>query len=520
LELKINTGIPIQFEKQEDSEDSRFTKVKVYLMHTGKNLNNSIFTKSVVEDALPSLSNIPIVGYISTDNLNQSDFVGHEQRIVIDKDGVSVEYLGRVYGTIPETNNATFETKNVNGVEREYLVCEGLLYNKFPEAIDIFERDGSKSQSMELESKSIEGKFDKKGVFEFSKFKFEAACVLGDGITPAMTGSLIEKFSVSTMQEEFRELLAEFNNNYTSFKTSKEGGETVDKKLELLEQFSQIGEDVLEKVKESLEIYSLEDLENKLFQMSESEPRIDEEIADESNNENPEQFTLTGNQLRNEIRNALSKDTYTDDWGWTSRSYWFVDHDENRVIAEDSQGNRLVALSYSLSGDFVEIDFASKKPVKISYVDMEGDSQAEFTLTSKERKEFELEQKKELVTKEIEDKFTEDKKKIEDTQNELTSLREFKATKDKEEKMAVIEKFSELPEEAIKPFMDNIDQYSKEDLELNLLAEVGKRNLTFSKKDKKKSEGSIVSLTNFETTKTDVPAWFALVQEYKESKNN
>jgi hypothetical protein len=85
--------------------------------------------------------------------------------------------------------------------------------------------------------------------------------------------------------------------------------------------------------------------------------------------------------------------------------------------------------------------------------------------------------------------------------------------------MAVIEKFSELPEEAIKPLMENIDQYSKEELELNLLAEVGKRNLTFSKKDKKKTSESIVSLTSFETTKSDAPAWFALVEQYKNNKN-
>jgi hypothetical protein len=515
----LSSSIPIQFEKQEESEDSRFTKVKISLMHTGRNLNNSIFQKNVVEDALPSLSNIPIVGYISTDKLNQADFNGHEQKIVIDKDGVSIEYLGRVYGIIPETNNATFEMRNVDGVEREYLVCEGLLYNKFPEAIEIFERDGSKSQSMELESSSIEGKFDKKGVYEFSKFKFEAACILGEGVTPAMTGSLIEKFSVSTMQNEMKELLAEFNNNFTNFskEVSKEGGETVDKKLEMLEQFSSLGEDVLEKVKESLESYSLEDLENKLFQMSEAEPRVEEE---QPIDETPEdQFALTGNQLRNEIRNALSKDKYTDEWGWESRSFWFVDHDDARIIAEDSKENRLVALNYSLNGDFVEIDFESKKPVKISYVDMEGDSQVGFTLTSVERKEFELEQKKVLVTKEVEEKFTEEKKTIDSAQEELTSLREFKAQKDKEEKLAVIEKFSVLPEDAVKSFIENIDQYSKEDLELNLLAEVGKRNLTFSKKDKKKDSESIVSLTSFETTKSDVPQWYALVQEYKQNKN-
>jgi hypothetical protein len=286
----------------------------------------------------------------------------------------------------------------------------------------------------------------------------------------------------------------------------------------LLVQFSQLGEDVLEQVKKSLESYSIEDLETKLFQMSESEPRVEEQ-PEEPIVETPEQFALTGNQLRHEIRNSLSKEKYMDKWDYESRSYWFVDHDESRIIAEDAQENRLVALDYALNGDFVEINFESKRPIKISYVDMEGESQVGFTLTSVERKEFELEQNKSLVTKEIEDKFAEDKKVIEDTKGELTSLREFKAQKDKKDKMAVIEKFSELPEDAIKPFMDNIDQYSKEDLELNLLAEVGKRNLTFSKKDKRKGSESIVSLTSFETTKTDAPSWFALVEEYKNNKN-
>jgi hypothetical protein len=445
LELKLSSTIPIQFEKQEVSEDSRFTKVKISLMHTGKNLNNSIFNKHVVEKALPSLNNIPIVGYISTDKLNQADFNGHEQKIVINKDGVNIEYLGRVYGIIPETNNATFEIRNVNGIDKEFLVCEGLLYNKFPEAVEIFERDGSKSQSMELESASIEGKFDQKGVYEFSKFKFEAACILGEGVTPAMTGSLIEKFSLSTMQNELKELLAEFNNNFTNFskEISKEGGETVDKKLEMLGQFSQLGEDVLEKVKESFESYSLEDLETKLHQMSESEPRVEEEQPEETFEE-VEEVIETEPTIEEVV--------------------------EEEIVEE------------SVEEVVEEFDYKSE------YEKIKG----EFDTLS--------------------ENFTK-------VQEELTSLREFKSTKDKEEKVAVIEKFSELPEEAIKPFMENIDQYSKEDLELNLLAEVGKMNLSFSKKQvKKNGNDPIVSLTSFESTKTDTPAWFALVQEYKESK--
>lgn len=531
MELKLNTSLPIQFEKQEESEDTRFTKVKIYLMHTGKNLNNSIFTKNVVEEALDSLANVPIVGYISTNSKNEADFNGHEERIIIEKDGVKVEYLGRVYGIIPETNNAQFEMRTVDGVEREYLVCEGLLYNKFPESVEIFERDGSKGQSMELQPSSIEGKFNKQGIYEFSKFRFEAACILGDGVTPAMSGSLIEKFTLSSMQEEIKELLAEFNKNFTQFNStmSSKGGENVDEKLELLSKYSQLGEEVLEKLKVDLEKYSLEELENKLLQMTEAEPQQEEteKPADEfaTNEEEKEDeevetdFALSGKQLEKEIRNALKKDTFTDEWGWEYRSYWFVDYDDNRIIAEESKENRLVSLGYSLNGDFVEIDFESKKPVKIAYVDMEGE-QVAFTLTSQERKEFDLEQKKEVVTKEVQDQFAEEKKEVEQVQDELTSLREFKQGKEKEDKMATIEKFSELPEEVVKPFVDEIDKYTKEELELNLLAEVGKRNLTFSKTDKKKKNSGIVSLTNFETTTQTQPTWFSLVEEYKNTKTN
>jgi hypothetical protein len=192
----------------------------------------------------------------------------------------------------------------------------------------------------------------------------------------------------------------------------------------------------LEKVKESLESYSLEDLENKLNQMSESEPRVEEV---QSLEEQPKEFEVV-----------------------------------EEVIETPSE---------EVVEEVVE----------------EFDYKSEY-----EKIKLELDTISENFTK---------------LENETKGLREFKSQKDKEEKMAVIEKFSELPEDAIKPFMDSIDQFTKEELETKLFAEIGKRNLTFSKKDKKKSEGSIVSLTSFETTKTDVPAWFALVEEYKNNKN-
>ena len=112
MKYEVNTSLPIAFEKIEDVEDTRFTKAKIWLAHTGLNLNNSSFSKEVLEEmAKESLANVPILGYIAVDNLNQADFQGHEMKLVVSKDGMEITYLGRAYGLIPESNNWMFEKK-------------------------------------------------------------------------------------------------------------------------------------------------------------------------------------------------------------------------------------------------------------------------------------------------------------------------------------------------------------------------------------------------------------------------
>lgn len=138
MKFSLDTSIPVQFETIEQIGDSRFVRGKVWICHTGKNLNNSIFSKEVIEAAIPSLANIPVLGFIEVNNLNQTDFKGHEQRLIIDKNGVKIEYLGRMYGIVPESNNAKFEWKMCDdGIEREFLTAEVLLHTKFPECIDL-----------------------------------------------------------------------------------------------------------------------------------------------------------------------------------------------------------------------------------------------------------------------------------------------------------------------------------------------------------------------------------------------
>ncbi|MFC9727586.1 hypothetical protein [Bacillus cereus] len=225
----VNTSLPIKFEQIKNVLDDRFMKVKIWIAHVGENRNHSIFSKQVLESMIPSLANVPILGYLAPTGNIGTDFAGHEERLVIENGEFDIKYVGHAYGVIPEANNARFETKyGEDGIEREYLVVDGILWNKFKEISEIFDRDGGfKSQSMELSPSSIKGYLDDEGLFVFTQAKFEGACILGEGITPAMVSSTVERFSVAnSVKSEMKEMLAEFN-NYFSADNNSEGGVTL-----------------------------------------------------------------------------------------------------------------------------------------------------------------------------------------------------------------------------------------------------------------------------------------------------
>ena len=140
---KSALSFPVTFEKVKDFEtaDDRFTKVKIWLMHLGKNLNNSAFEKSVVDKAIPTLQYIPIMGFVELNDDNEKDFSDHRYIITKDYNGIRRKYMGSAYGVVlsSEDNNAHFETRLCDdGKEREFLVVNGLIWTKWKDPIDIF----------------------------------------------------------------------------------------------------------------------------------------------------------------------------------------------------------------------------------------------------------------------------------------------------------------------------------------------------------------------------------------------
>ncbi|WP_305850029.1 hypothetical protein [Staphylococcus hyicus] len=222
---KFSNSIPMTTQVlkvfEDEQKDIRFTKVKIWLMHLGANRNGSFFTKEVVEKAIPTLSNTPIMGSIGLNYFGEEDFLGHESDLKITEDG-ELKFINKTvpFGVIPETNNAKFEMRiGDDMIEREYLTVEGILWNKWEDAIElIYGKNGVTGQSMEL-SDNYTGYFDGE-TFKFDSFEFYGACLLGDDVLPAMNSSTVELKYSSHTKEFIDDKLKEYNITFASI----EGG--------------------------------------------------------------------------------------------------------------------------------------------------------------------------------------------------------------------------------------------------------------------------------------------------------
>lgn len=223
-ERKVNTQFPVIFQNIEkfEKEDSRFLKVRIWLLHTGLNYNGSFFSKEAVDKAIPTLANTPILSFIEENSQGEQDFSDHRIVLKRTEDGeLEFKYLGTAVGVIPEANNAHWEMRvSDQGEELEYLVVDALMWTKWGEPTDIMSLKGQTAQSMELAS-DYTGYYDDNNVFHFETFSFFGACLLGSDVAPAMQNSTVEvQFAKNDdLKNKIENKLQEF---YTLF--SQQGG--------------------------------------------------------------------------------------------------------------------------------------------------------------------------------------------------------------------------------------------------------------------------------------------------------
>lgn len=327
---KHKLSFPVTFEKVDEikSDDTRFTRLKCFLMHTNENLNHSSFSKEVIENAIPTLSYIPVVGFIENNELDEKDFSDHRYIITKDNGKVKRVYKGSAYGVVlsSEDNNAHFETKICeDGIEREFLVADAIAWNFLEDSSQILNRDLVKDHSIELDENSVDGFEDENGIFHFTRFSFRAACVLGGIYEPAMTGSTVEvQFSVSDFVKTIQNELNYKLNKFTTF-------------TKLVKEKSEQGG-------------------TKTMQDTD--------------------FTQTALQQFGDISNIVSQhELMKDRFGDEYPRFYAVDIQDNEVIIVDRNDNyNYYGFAFTLEGDKPVIDFACGKRKKVRYENYEDGS--------------------------------------------------------------------------------------------------------------------------------------------------
>ena len=407
----MNQRYPVSFIKkgEYESSDFRFIDVSIDVMHTGANLNKTSFTKDAINKAVPTICNTPILGYV-VDELDEEDkdFKGHEHELRITNKDVKYVYAGQAYGVIPESCNPRWIVKDDGtGIEREYLRVDGLIWTKFSDPVDIFTRDGTKNHSVELTDMAC-GPADKNGNVPVGAFKFDGCCILSTtdpSIKPAMTGSCVTaNFSVEDITAQIRDRLYEYQaiqQNYTAQNdnpSDEEKGDTTPMNENEIKtpgvEENQVpaentvaptepaGNEATPPNENTVTEPAAAPAEENAAPTTEPEPAPAEPAGTENTapTENEPaagaEFTLSANQLRDEIYNALLKVQVPSRWDSDCMipKYWLTDILDSVVIVTDSGTYQLMGIPYSMNGDNVVLDYANIKRKKVTYEDWdEGD---------------------------------------------------------------------------------------------------------------------------------------------------
>lgn len=307
-----------------ETENSRFLAITIDVLHIGLNFNGSIFEKDVVDACAESIKNTPVLGYIALNPDGEKDFQGHQYELIEDEKGKRYVYAGSAYGVIPESCNYRWIEKVCSdGICREFFQVDALLWTKFDDAVTIFQRDGGKPQSMELELSSITGEEQDDGTFKFTGFNFEGCCLLSstdEKIQPAMIDSeAVAQYTISSIAQEIKEKLQEYS-LFTADKNDKNGKE---------------------------------------------DDNMAKDVAPN--------FTLNLMDQLDEFRAILAEKTYRDRWGYECSQYCFVDVQDDEVIVMDRADHyRIYGIKFSMENDEIKIDFTSAVRKKTKYENLEG----------------------------------------------------------------------------------------------------------------------------------------------------
>lgn len=466
--------------------NEEMTLCKCYVLALGKNRKKTKLFKGSVEDALPTLFNIPVVGHIFVDE-DGKNMGGHDIAIEQMANGkYKFKKLTVPYGTIPQQDNVHFEdVKEDDGTTKTYLVADIILWTgRYPELIETsYSDEVYYNQSMEI--KPLKSTKDADGYMTIDKFRFSALCLLGKSddssknYEPCFPSASVVPYEFAST-DEIRYLFEEFRNklaeDYISAYAFEKGGKSkvnFEKIQEILKTFG-------------LEVATVEELPFAITdEMTEEEATnaikdafnlnsgdastthagsagadnnatgTDEAGSEGDNTGEPApeanfQAEMTYNQLREALSEAVNKICFWEN-SESYENYWLNDFDDQFVYCSYSigtKGNNVVRgnkrFEYATSNAGASIAVSTGVEIKVMW-----------------------------LTFEEADKLAADRA-------QLAELFEYKKRRDEEDKnkeySAVIQEFSDLSEiEEYKQIVGNALEFScSDDLKEKLYAVRGK----------------------------------------------
>lgn len=484
--------------------NASFDRGVLRVAYHGENRNHSYISKDVFEKSMKSMFNCPIVCNYDRDS---DTLGGHDVEIVRDDDGsVRIVNCTTPVGCIPESAKTWWDTvEEEDGTKHEYLFVEVLLWKR-QEAYRKIRKNGITAHSMEItvrDGETIDG------VFHIYSFEYTAFALIG--VEPCFESSALEVFSAQDFKRQLTEMMNDLKESFQLVTSSNEdddthphdssakgGKEGLEEKMALL---AELGIDA-ESLDFDVESVTIEELRRKAEEAlakvahrrddeddaasDEDKPSVDMDksmvIPDDGQDDTvthslsdtqddisyPQPFSLSGEQLRDGLRSALAAVVMDTEFGEMCR-YCYVDYstETSEVYCYDMEDWNLYGFTYSMNGDNVVIDFASKARKKFSIVDFdEGEQQSAFA----------------SVFAAMNEKYSSAAQKIAAYETELTELRAYRqAAEDKlaqNQRDEVFGRFADLTGiEAFEALRENCADLSVDALEEKCFAIRGRNGI-------------------------------------------
>ena len=506
--LKLNS--PIEF--IESSKISPFvSKVQIKVCYVGEepNRNHCVITKDVAKEMAPSLRGCPIVGFY---NESTKDFEEHNKQITISNGEWRITDSTTPYGFIDLNAKIWFATYiDDNKVEREYLCTEGYIWDHaYPEAKRVL--TNGNNHSMEFDEETLDTTWSKDQnkrpqFFIVNEALLSKLCILGEDYEPCFEGSQITAFSLVvdksfqekmySMMNEIKELLTEGGTKVFNTYAVEIGDALWSALYRYIESTypdeqrdgcsKYIIEGIYEEDGQKFAVLN-DHLNTKYYRLNFSITEGEGFSAQGDLIEVTKSYTpaaeaqFSAAEVETYIKEYVKKKN--EDKKDEKDKKNSEDSSEDKGKSEDEDKNN--------EGSSEDDDDEDKKKKKFSY-----DSLEEIPEYVELQNNF----------SNLESQVSNLNSTIENLNSELATLREFKLKAERKEKEAKIAEFYMLSDESKKDILENIDNYSLDDIEAKLSVICFRNKVSFKNDEESAGNQTTYSLNGNEEEDLSVPAW-------------